>query len=74
MNNTCFAYKKNKCNILTLKGCQGYNQCPFYKTQEECHESLRKSHERLSSLDKFKQQTIADQYYKGTYPWLKEER
>ncbi len=72
MNNRCFALSKNnRCRILTVYECTG-TDCPFYKTPEQATESRRKVNARLAGLDKAYQEHIADTYYRGKMPWLKE--
>jgi hypothetical protein len=51
--------------------CPG-STCSFYKTPEQAEESRRKANARLASLDKAYQKHIADTYYCGKMPWLKD--
>lgn len=69
MKNNCFAFKNKKCRILTEPRCN-YENCSFYKTEDEQEESRKKVYTRLASLDKEVQRNIADTYYYGKYPWL----
>ena len=72
MSNRCFALSENNhCRILTVVKCPG-STCSFYKTPEQAEESCRKANARLASLDKVYQKHIADTYYHGKMPWLKD--
>ncbi|MHB1455105.1 MAG: hypothetical protein ACYCYM_14285 [Saccharofermentanales bacterium] len=61
----------NGCTILTVKKCIG-ETCRFAQTKEQAKEAQRKSFEALSKLDDAKQRYIADKYYAGKMPWLKD--
>lgn len=73
MNKNCFAYKNGRCKILKNIQCAN-NTCSFFKTEEEQAEGLNKTYVRIASLDKVIQRNIADTYYNGKYPWLKEDK
>lgn len=70
MNNDCFAYKNKRCKALDKMLCADGN-CSFYKTANEEKTSLKKTYERIASLDKATQKYISNTYYKGRFPWLK---
>lgn len=60
----------NRCNALTVDKCQGYERCPFYRTEEQAAESQKKANKRLRSLPDTAQKSIADTYYRGKRVWL----
>ena len=72
MNKNCFANKNNRCKILNHIKCVN-NSCSFFKTEEDQEESLNKAYARITSLDKAIQRNIADTYYNGKMPWIKED-
>lgn len=69
MSNVCFAYKENKCTILTVRKCSG-ESCEFFKTDAEQKASLANANDRIASLDTATQKHIAETYYNGKSPWL----
>ena len=72
MNKNCFAYTNKRCRALDKMLC-ATGSCPFYKTAEEYENGIKKSYERINSMDSAAQESISDTYYKGRYPWLKED-
>lgn len=71
MSKMCHANRANKCRILKINTCQG-KECPFIKTKIQLKNDIKKVYERIVSLDKSKQEHIANKYYHGRYPWLQE--
>ena len=71
MKETCFAYKKGKCNVLKVKQCQG-EECPFFKTREQFGEDKKKVLRRINSLDISLKKNIMDLYYNGKMSLLED--
>ena len=69
MFNNCFANFNNRCQILKVGKCTGYDTCSFFKTKKDCEEGIVNVYKRLNSLDAQTQTTISDQYYGGKFPW-----
>lgn len=61
---------QNGCKALTVDKCQGYERCPFYRTEEQAAESQKKANERLRCLPDMTQKSIADTYYRGKKVWI----
>ena len=70
----CFAWDQNVmgkwgCNATTLT-CDGKNEkCPFFKTTELHLADRKAAFERIASLPKWQQISIADNHYGGEMPW-----
>ena len=70
MNEKCFAIrKKGVCGALNVKGCSGYEKCPFYKPVWMYRRGQEQIDIRLCALPQAKQQEIADKYHNGKMPW-----
>ena len=69
--NECFAAMNGaKCSILRVERCVGH--CAFRKTAVELADEQAAVFERLASLPIEQQLHIADTYYDGKHPWIKE--
>lgn len=67
MSAICYENNGNKYRIFTVARCICDNST-FYKTYEQQKEDIKRANIRIASLDKVAH--IADNYYKGRYPWL----
>lgn len=65
---SCFALRKGKCSVLTVKTCEG---CGFYKTMKQYKNDQRKALKRLTSLNRVTLSHISETYYGGKMPLLK---
>ena len=75
MDKTCFAYSHtdNDCVALTdTRGCGP--DCPFRKTSAEIEADRLKADRRLASLPQVRQRYIAETYFRGERPWLRNTR
>lgn len=69
-DNMCFALaqdmqgtrNENKCKILSVTRCVGFENCAHYRTQKQVDENNRKAKERLRSLDEKTQKHIEEKY------------
>lgn len=68
----CFANRKGRCKILTVRKCSGVN-CNFYKTKEQLEVEREQALQRISSLDQDRRKKIMDNYYGGKLDLLPEE-
>jgi hypothetical protein len=59
----CFAIGvKNECRALKYKKCCGYDQCKFYKTEEQLKKERISSSKKISELDKDLKEHILKKY------------
>lgn len=74
MNERCFALgqKYDRCAVLCLEKCAGYDQCPFYKPRWLFDKSQQLANVRLRSLPNVQQTYIGEKYHGGQMPWKRE--
>lgn len=61
-----------RCIRLNVTRCQG-EKCSFKRTHEDEDYSIKRSYQRLLSLDKSQQAYIAHKYFDGCMPWDERE-
>lgn len=65
----CFAQRKSGRCAALIGVCPGYDQCSFYKTEEEYWRTKEDARQKLCALSVSKQQYIAEKYHRGAMPW-----
>lgn len=65
----CFAKVNGKCILLISRKCNGYDECPFYKTEEQTEADRTKAFERIATLPIEQQECISYKYYSDRMPW-----
>lgn len=61
-----------RCGVLTVSKCLG-EKCPFKVSQEEYFHEIKSVYKRLASLNSLTQRRIAEKYYGGRMPWIKNQ-
>ena len=68
----CFAHRRGSCRVMSSGVCAGV--CSFYRTKKDLRRARSTAAKRLCALPEIRQRDIAETYFEGERPWVREMR